>query len=632
MKTIETQLVISKKWLPVKLVYTHDRIFFFSKFSKGLNAEIKMMEGHNYHGYEGAPLRDFVIKTFKIDKIWSVKDTQHNAFQLDYLQGKKPYARYKKELVDCLFVRDCLRNHQMNGVKFLLIRKQCILAGQMGVGKTLTDIEAREIAKPQFTWYVAPRSALRAVDLELKKWNAKIWPEMFTYQGLVKRVKMLEGQDIVPPQWLTLDESSCVKNPTSQRSQAAKIIADAMRDYWGDDCYIVLMTGTPSPQSPLDWWMQCHIARPGYLIEGSYEKLRSRLAVVVEKDYGSGVFPYIETWKDRAGICDICGKTEQEHIILDSDHEYKPAINEVEKLHRRLDGLVLFQFKKDCLDLPEKQYEKIYLEPSKKLVQIARTIAQTSPSVAEALIRLRTLSDGFLYKEEKVGEETCPLCSGSGQTQDHVIIDSEKPEFDESNFEIKTVNCIKCHGKGQIPVMRRFSEETACPKEQALRDLIQRHEEVCRIVIYAGFTGSVDRCVRILKDLKWEYIRWDGRGIECSIPSDVDPILMFQNPKEYTQNIGFVDQPGAAGMCLTLTASPSCVYWSNTFNTVDRLQSEDRIHRLGMDENRGATIYDLFHLPTDQLVYNKIMEKSARQNITMGIDVNMVEIMESLNA
>lgn len=655
MKTIETKLALGKRWFPVKLVYVADRIFFLAGFSKKLNAEIKMMEGHTYHGYEGAPHRDFVLKTFGRAKLWSAKDTQHNAFQLAYLQGHKPYKRYKQDLLETTMVRDCLMGHQCTAVRFFLTRKQCILAGEMGVGKTLSEIEAREQADPHGCWYVAPRSALDAVDLELKKWNARIRPEMMTDRGLVKRIRELEGMDIVPPQWLTLDESSMYKNPTSQRSQAAYMIACAMREYWGDDCYIVLMTGSPAPKSPLDWWMQCHIARPGYLIEGDYNKLRSRLAVVVERDFGAGAFPHIETWKDREGICDICGKEEgaPEHtpemaeFCDDEDvsiHDFKPAVNEVAKLHRRMSGLVLFQFKKDCVDLPDKRYDKIHLEPTKKLLQIARTIASTAPSVAEALIRLRTLSDGFLYDQEKTGVETCPICEGKKEMMDWVI----KPEFELNlpswmegecgfqseeewrarHFDRKLIECIRCSGRGEVDTFTRFAKEVQCPKEDALRDLIERHAEVGRLVVYAGFTGSVDRCVRIFEDMKWEIFRWDGRGKHCSIP-DVNPLELFQSNDN--RNIGFVGQPGAAGMGLTLTASPSCVYWSNTFNAVDRIQSEDRIHRVGMDTVRGATIIDLFHLPTDYLVYQNIEEKRARQDLTMGIDISMAQVLESLN-
>jgi len=38
----------------------------------------------------------------------------------------------------------------------------------------------------------------------------------------------------------------------------------------------------------------------------------------------------------------------------------------------------------------------------------------------------------------------------------------------------------------------------------------------------------------------------------------------------------------------------------------------------------------LFHLPTDRLVFNNISEKIARQELTLGINVDMAEILRSL--
>jgi hypothetical protein len=36
-----------------------------------------------------------------------------------------------------------------------------------------------------------------------------------------------------------------------------------------------------------------------------------------------------------------------------------------------------------------------------------------------------------------------------------------------------------------------------------------------------------------------------------------------------------------------------------------------------MDENRGATIIDLIHLPTDLLILNNLKQKKNLQDITM---------------
>ena len=57
-----------------------------------------------------------------------------------------------------------------------------------------------------------------------------------------------------------------------------------------------------------------------------------------------------------------------------------------------------------------------------------------------------------------------------------------------------------------------------------------------------------------------------------------------------------VGQADSAGTGLTLTASNEIVYYSNSFNGEARMQSMHRIHRPGMDINKGALITDLIHL------------------------------------
>ena len=48
------------------------------------------------------------------------------------------------------------------------------------------------------------------------------------------------------------------------------------------------------------------------------------------------------------------------------------------------------------------------------------------------------------------------------------------------------------------------------------------------------------------------------------------------------------------------------------------MQSEDRIHRIGMDENLGCVIVDLIHLPTDERVVDIIRDNRKLELMTMG--------------
>ena len=86
-----------------------------------------------------------------------------------------------------------------------------------------------------------------------------------------------------------------------------------------------------------------------------------------------------------------------------------------------------------------------------------------------------------------------------------------------------------------------------------------------------------------------------------------------------------VGHPQAGGMALTLTASPTELYYSNSFNGEARSQSEDRFHRIGMDENRGGLILDIIHLKTDQIVLDNLKLKRKLETMSMG------QLQEALN-
>lgn len=581
---IQTKLRAGKYLVPAQLEYTNDHIYLSFGYSKGLIAEIKMMDGAKWLGFEKPPR-----------KVWRINNNQRNHFQLDYLQGKNPYSLYDTEPIKHDYTRP-LYQHQKEAADWLLAVKRGILAAEMGTGKTLVGIEVMERSGVSDWWYVGPKSAIRAVTKEFRDWDSKIKPKVLTYNAIVKMVK--DGFE--PPDGVWFDESSRIKTPTAQRSQAAMIVADAVRE---KDGYIILTSGAPAPKSPLDWWHQCEVACPGFLREGNYHKFRNNLAIISQEENLFGqAYPKIVSWLDNSSKCEVCGEI-HETLNLDYDHEFTPSVNECERLYKRMKGLVQVRFKKDCLDLPEKIYRTIELPPSKATLAIAKAIVAGAPTVIKGLILLRELSDGFQYIEEESGEKLCSVCCGN-----KVI---------PSPIDGEEVLCDGCGGKGTVKIYSRDTQQVDTPKDEALRDLLDEYSGIGRVIIYAGFTGSVDRCVQICQDMKWNYIRVDGRGWHSDLEGD--PLDNFQGNNDF--RIAFIGQAGSAGMGLTLTASPVTIYYSNDFNAESRIQSEDRNHRIG---SRGCTIYDLLHLQTDYLILENLKKKRELQAITMG------DIVESL--
>ena len=555
------------------------------------------------------------VKTSK----WSILDCQRNLFRFLYLSvdHPDPYIKYDKPLSEIKVDtrgRDLYR-HQLDMAAHILARGQALIAGEPGTGKTLAAIVAMENARPKWPVYIAPKFALQNIRNEYKKWGSVVQPDFLTYDQMKKFVPTLEGH--TAPDFVVFDESHQIMHPTTERSRMARALADGVRQDHKFP-YIIPMSGTPAPCRPENWWHQAEVACPGYLIESSEEALKHRLALITLRNEETGEYPKQITYWDDCRKCAatkeisnsryknkkvfFCGAYRNDPVH-EHGHPFVESKNEVEFLYTRLQGLTYFALKKDCLDLPEKIFQTIRLEPSPSLLRAMSLITSRCPTVIEALTLTRELSDGFQYVMEKSDkQEICPVCHGKG-------ID---PNNDNSI-------CFKCEGSGQIDVMVRTTKEIPCPKLDALSEIIDEVDDIGRIVIFAGFTASIDRvCSHIRSKHGWDIIRADGRGVDCSFKTDEFAINYFQDKSRKIPKIAFVAQPGVGGVSLTLTEANTAVFYSNTFLGTDRIQASDRIHRIGADPNRGVRILDLVHLPTDDFILDNLNKKVALQGMTMG--------------
>lgn len=613
--------------VPITIQTVKGRIEFL-KSPFAMKDEIKSMAGSRWHGYDDTNPR----------KIWSVADCTRNRFQLAFMQGGNPYAKWEKPLQEFDYERP-LRAHQRLMANFGLTYHYCILAAEMGVGKTLSAIEIIERSGYEDFWWVGPKSALKAVEREFQKWGLEgVNLELMTYEALLSKMKnWVPGR--MPPHGVVFDESSRLTNHMAQRSQAAQKLADGIREAYGNDGYVIEMSGTPSPKSPVGWWSQAEIAAPGFLREGSMKMFERRLGVFIEKETSQGKHLQRVSWLDDEKKCAVCGgyKDEEQHdrdLFCDDYHDWEPSVNEVAFLRERLQGLVLVLHKKDCLDLPEKYYRTIECTPTPTTNRVAKALVKLAPNAITGLTLLRELSDGFQYREEIDGTDPCPVCASSetpGKAE--VWVD---PEDEDRTFEMvdmldpdyvltlekRLIECPTCEGSAEVPHKVRTVREVPCPKDNALVELLDEHEDQGRLVIFAGFTGSIDRITKLCLRQKWAVVRVDGRGWKTF---DMDGKTLHQtDPLEYwadtngNRRVVFVAHPQSGGMGLTLTESRSAVFYSNDFRAESRVQAEGRIHRLGTDENLGATIIDLIHLQTDARVRDILRQNRKLELMTLG--------------
>ena len=559
---------------PCTLGYEDGKIWFLkSPFS--LKDEIKAMKGSKWHGFDEEP-----------KQIWSVTDCERNRFQLRCLKGENPYEWFDRPLQHYEYTRP-LYVHQKVMADHALTYHYIIWAAEMGVGKSLSAIEVLEKSGEKDWWWVGPRSALAAVEEEFEKWNLLFTPKVMTYEGMKKMMLNWKSGDPAPL-GIVFDESSRLKGATSQRTRAAMALANAIRAEHGNNGYVVLMSGTPSPKSPVDWWSQAEVAYPGFLREGTAQSFKFRLGFFKKEKKVDGYYWDKIGWRDDPNKCDICGIPREEH---NETHKWLPSRDEISYLHKRLQGLVVVFKKKDCLDLPDKLYREIKCKPSKSVLKAAKMLVDIAPTAIQALTWVRELSDGFQYQEKKVDSTECS-CNGDP-------------------------NCDLCNGSGELPVMKRVAKRVKCPKDDAMIDLLDENIDCGRLIVFAGFQESIDRVRDLCMAQGWDVVQVDGRGwkVFSKNPTDLKPLKFW---RDSPGRVVFLAHPASGGMGLTLTEARMAVYYSNDFSPESRIQSEDRGHRPGMDLNKGFTIVDLYHLDTDEYVRNILKENRRLELITLG--------------
>jgi hypothetical protein len=613
--------------VPATIERADGRILFIkSPFS--LKDEIKAMKGSKWHGFEEENPR----------KIWSVEDCQRNNFQLSLMCGEDVFAWFDRDLVRHEYQRP-LMPHQMDLTDSGLTYHYQLWAAEMGTGKTLSAQELIERSGVQDWFWIGPKTSLPNVKREFRIWKfpaEQFDIQYFTYEGLVRVIdEWPEGQ--LPPHGLICDESSRLKNYSSQRSRAVQRLADMIREKWGlEHGYVVEMSGTPSPKTPVDWWSQCEIAWPGFLREGSAKAMEARLAFMVDQKFETAAFKKRVGWKDDESKCATCGESREDGTheldgLTDPAeyHPFTPSKNEVAYLYERLKGLVVIKHKKDCLNLPDKRYRQIVCKPSASTLRVAKALVEAAPNAVTGMTLLRELSDGFQYREVKDGKTRCTHCTDGTVT---IWLDPEDPGRSYPGTDLlpdevvdrlvqQSAACPVCGGTKEVDKIVRTTREVACPKDAALRMLLDECEETGRIVVFAGFTGSVDRVVKLVKKEGWSAVRCDQGSFQV-LPHNDSPVteepLDYWADREVNPRVAFVANPESGGMSLTLTESRMAVYWSNSWKPEYRVQSEDRIHRISMDLNKGCTIVDLIHLPSDRRVLEVIRANRKLELMTMG--------------
>lgn len=189
-----------------------------------------------------------------------------------------------------------LRPYQRAGYNWLRFLNEYRLGGcladDMGLGKTvqtLTLLQSEKEAGQGTTLLIMPTSLIYNWEVEASKFTPQL--RVLNYTGTLrnKDVRRFENYDVVLTSYgitrldiehlktyyfnyIILDESQVIKNPTSN-------IAKAVREL--KSRYKLVLTGTPLENTTMDLWSQMSFINPGLL--GSQSYFRNEYQVPIEK-------------------------------------------------------------------------------------------------------------------------------------------------------------------------------------------------------------------------------------------------------------------------------------------------------------------------------------------------------------
>jgi SNF2 family DNA or RNA helicase len=295
-----------------------------------------------------------------------------------------------------MFNRSDLHKYQNRTVAFIKDKRRVFLCIEMGLGKTVSTLTAisdlsdcfminkvlviapLRVAKSVWTNEVNEWEHLKHLNVvdctgaENKRSAALMQPsQIFTINR--ENVKWLV--DYMGDRWdfdfVVVDESSSFKNPTSQRFKALKKILPKTE-------YIVLLTGTPSPNGFLDLWSQVYLIDFGHSLSRTMTGYKQRF---FESDFMGYKFNLVK------GADKIIQSLIRPFTLSLSTADYL-------ELPERID---LYE----CVDMPTKsktQYDEFERDLLIELDDDQEVLALSAATLANKLLQW---SNGAVYVDDK---------------------------------------------------------------------------------------------------------------------------------------------------------------------------------------------------------------------------------------
>jgi len=292
--------------------------------------------------------------------------------------------------------RNYLHAYQNRAVSFIKDRKRCGLFLDMGLGKTTSTLTAVSDLIDDFqirkTLVIAPLRVANSVwRQEAAKWAHLDHLRVSVATGTAKQrlealmtsadVYVINRENVdwlvkhYGPKWpfdmVIIDESSSFKNPSAKRFRALRRVLPMTE-------YMVLLTGTPSPNSLLDVWPQMFLIDFG-------EALGRTVTAYKQRFFESDYMGY--KWNIREGAAEKIHALMLPRVLHMSAEDYldvPPRIDLIESIELPPEALATY-----------KEFEKTLLA---ELEDGEEVEAATAAVLANKLLQF---ANGAVYTDEK---------------------------------------------------------------------------------------------------------------------------------------------------------------------------------------------------------------------------------------
>lgn len=426
-----------------------------------------------------------------------------------------------------MMLKSELLPHQKEAVEKLSKIKVGALFMEQGTGKTIATLELSRIRleaeKIDRVVWLCPCSAKGNIKREIIKHCPDEMLGIFTVCGIetlsssVRANSYLLGLVQEKRCFLVVDESLLVKNPKAYRTERITTLAEKCP-------YRIILNGTPISRNEADLYAQF------YLLDWR-------------------ILGYKSYWSFSAN-----------HLEYDEYGRLRRVLN-TDALAKKIEPYTFQITKKECMQLPEKQYDTRYFYLTDK-----------------QQFEYHYAGERLLYQIDEFKPETIyRLFAGLQAVISGKYLKFNKKEDHYQAFEM-------------------FDNPTDNPRIKLLMGLLGEDEE--KAIIFCHYESEITQVCGILP----EAVRFDGK-----IPHKQrdQALQQFAQDKKY-----LVANRSCAGYSLNLQFCHKIIYLSNDWDLGTRLQSEDRVHRYG--QKHDVDIIDICAADTiDEKILDCLRRKES---------------------